>query len=257
MANQIADADADFWTSTQSARSGAELRYDRATDPFAPRDVPHRVTDPRLVLTARRANGRLKRAMDILLSLSAIIFLSPAFITIAIAMLFLDRGPLLYSHPRIGRHGRVFKCHKFRSMAVDAQERLAHLLATDAAAAAEWRETQKLRDDPRVTKLGRFLRKTSLDELPQFFNVLAGEMSLVGPRPITRAELERYGRERRYYLLVRPGITGLWQVSGRSNASYSRRVKMDRQYLECWTLFGDLMILLKTVPAVLATDDAC
>jgi exopolysaccharide production protein ExoY len=142
-------------------------------------------------------------------------------------------------------------------MAVDAEERLAHILLTDREAANEWRETQKLRCDPRVTKIGAFLRRTSLDELPQFWNVLRGDMSIVGPRPVTRAELGRYGRDRRYYLLVKPGITGLWQVSGRSSTSYETRVRFDRHYLEEWSWLSEFWIVLMTVPAVLKTRDAC
>lgn len=205
-------------------------------------------------MIVRRANGKVKRVFDAAASLAALIFLLPALITIAIVVKLSSKGPVLYSHARLGRQGRIFKCLKFRSMQVDAAERLAALLVSDPEAAKEWRETQKLRKDPRVTKVGAFLRKTSLDELPQFWNVLVGEMSLVGPRPITRAELERYGKDRRYYLLVRPGITGLWQVSGRSNASYQRRVQLDREYVERWTMVGDINIMLKTVPAVLSME---
>jgi lipopolysaccharide/colanic/teichoic acid biosynthesis glycosyltransferase len=140
---------------------------------------------------------------------------------------------------------------------MDSEQRLRDILASDPEAAAEWEASQKLRNDPRITAIGAFLRRTSLDELPQLFNVVRGEMSLVGPRPITRSELDRYGKERRYYLLVRPGITGLWQVNGRTNASYERRVRYDREYLEEWSWLGEFWILLMTIPAVLRTDDAC
>lgn len=246
MANQLVDAASDLWSPPQ----GRQKTAGRSN----PSNRAHRITDPRLVMTVRRANGRWKRAFDIAVALSALLFLLPALISIALAVKLTSKGPILYSHPRIGRQGRIFKCHKFRSMQPDAAERLAALLASDPRAAQEWRETQKLRKDPRVTAVGAFLRKTSLDELPQFWNVLLGEMSLVGPRPITRAELERYGKDRRYYLLVRPGITGLWQVSGRSRASYSRRVQLDREYVERWTMSGDFAIMLKTVPAVLSME---
>jgi lipopolysaccharide/colanic/teichoic acid biosynthesis glycosyltransferase len=129
-------------------------------------------------------------------------------------------------------------------------------LLDDPRAAEEWELHQKLRNDPRVTMIGKFLRKSSLDELPQLLNVLQGDMSIVGPRPITRAELNRYGKDRRYYLLVRPGITGLWQVSGRSSTGYERRIRFDREYLEEWSWLGEFWIILMTIPAVLNTRDA-
>ncbi|MES1158920.1 MAG: sugar transferase [Terricaulis silvestris] len=216
-----------------------------------------RITDHRLIRKVQSANGRVKRAFDIIVSLSALIFLAPAFATIALLIKLTDPGPIFYRHLRIGRQGARFECFKFRTMAVDSQERLANILSTDPHAAAEWRESQKLRRDPRVTQIGGFLRKSSLDELPQLFNVLRGDMSLVGPRPITRAELYRYGRERRYYLLVRPGITGQWQVSGRSSTGYEKRVQLDRQYLETWSWGKEIWILLMTIPAILKTRDAC
>ena len=215
----------------------------------------HRITDRQLIRKVRAANGGLKRAFDVVVAAAALIFLAPALLTIAVLIKILDPGPVLFGHTRIGRHGGRFACLKFRTMAVNADERLAAILLSDPRAAAEWKEHQKLSDDPRVTKLGAFLRKTSLDELPQLWNVLRGDMSIVGPRPITRAELNRYGRDRRYYLLVRPGITGLWQISGRSATGYERRVRYDRQYLEDWSWLGELWIVLMTVPAVLRTRE--
>lgn len=218
---------------------------------------PHRITDPGLVRKVRRANGILKRIFDFAGAACLLLALGPAFLTIALAIKFSDNGPVFYKHRRLGRQARSFYCLKFRTMRVDAQAQLQLILSTDPAAAEEWRTTQKLRSDPRVTKLGAFLRKSSLDELPQLINVLRGEMSLVGPRPITPAELERYGSLRRYYLLVRPGITGLWQVSGRSSTSYASRIRFDREYLERWTWLEELRILLMTLPAVLRTTDSC
>ncbi len=218
--------------------------------------VAHRITDRRLIRKVRAANGRLKRAFDFAVAASALLFLAPAFLTIAILIRLNDKGPILYRHTRVGRQGERFECLKFRTMATDSEERLAHILLTDPHAAAEWQEGQKLRNDPRITKIGAFLRKTSLDELPQLWNVLRGDMSIIGPRPITRAELNRYGRDRRYYLLVRPGITGLWQVSGRSSTGYERRIRFDREYLEEWSWLGEFWILLMTIPAVLKTEDA-
>lgn len=220
--------------------------------------APHRITDRRLIRKVRAANGRIKRGFDFALAALALLFLAPALLTIAAAIKLAEpQGRVLYRHTRVGRQGARFFCLKFRTMAADSDERLATLLHTDPEAAKEWEAAQKLRRDPRVTKIGAFLRKTSLDELPQLINVLRGDMSLVGPRPITRAELDRYGKDRRYYLLVRPGITGLWQVSGRSSAGYEKRIQCDRQYLEEWSWLGEIWILLMTIPAVLNTEDAC
>lgn len=219
--------------------------------------VAHRITDRRLIRKVRAANGRAKRAFDLAIAWAALVFLAPALLTIALLIKATDRGPVFYRHTRVGRQGARFECLKFRTMAVDSDERLAQILLSDPRAAAEWQESQKLRQDPRITKIGAFLRKTSLDELPQIWNVVRGEMSVIGPRPVTRAELNRYGKDRRYYLLVRPGITGLWQVSGRSSTGYERRIRYDREYLEEWSWLGEFWILLMTIPAVLKTEDAC
>lgn len=217
----------------------------------------HRITDRRLIKKVRAANGRAKRAFDFAVATLALIFLAPVFLTVALLIKLFDPGPIFYRHTRVGRQGARFECLKFRTMRVDSDERLAHILLTDPVAAEEWQTSQKLRKDPRITPLGAFLRKSSIDELPQIFNVLKGEMSIVGPRPITRAELNRYGKERRYYLLVRPGITGLWQVNGRSSTGYEKRIRYDREYLEDWSWLGEFWIILMTIPAVLNTEDAC
>jgi Undecaprenyl-phosphate galactose phosphotransferase WbaP len=218
----------------------------------------HRVNDPKLVHASRRANSRVKRWFDILGAVGGLIFLAPVFVTIALMIKLDDRGPVFFAHRRVGRRGRMFACWKFRTMVLDADQALERLLASDPEAAREWRENQKLQNDPRITSVGKFLRYTSLDELPQLFNVLMGEMSLVGPRPVTKAELnERYAKDRRYYLLVRPGVTGLWQVSGRNRLSYSRRVQLDEQYLREWSFSRDLSILVRTVDVVFRRDGAC
>jgi exopolysaccharide production protein ExoY len=217
----------------------------------------HRITDRNLIRKVRAANGRAKRVFDFAVATLALLFLAPVFLAVALMIKLTDRGPVFYRHTRVGRQGERFECMKFRTMAVDSAERLAHILITDPHAAKEWEESQKLRNDPRITAMGMFLRKTSIDELPQLWNVLRGDMSIIGPRPITRAELNRYGRDRRYYLLVRPGITGLWQVSGRSSTGYEKRIRYDREYLEEWSWLGEVWILLMTIPAVLKTDDAC
>jgi len=167
-----------------------------------------------------------------------------------------DGAPVLFGHYRVGRDGRLFRCLKFRTMYRESESMLAELLARDPAARAQWERDQKLDDDPRVTPVGRFLRRTSLDELPQLINVLRGEMSLVGPRPITVGELTRYGRVRWHYLSVTPGITGLWQVSGRNDTSYAQRVALDERYVERRSLGVDLWILLRTVKVVLSREGA-
>lgn len=199
---------------------------------------------------ARPVSRMLKVAFDQVVSVLLLLLLAPLLLVLA-ALVCSDGGPAFYRHRRIGEAGRSFGCIKFRTMATDADRVLEHVLATDPMAAAEWAATQKLRHDPRVTPLGRFLRRSSLDELPQLFNVLRGEMSLIGPRPIVQAEVARYGEEIEYYFQTKPGITGLWQVSGRSDTSYQRRVALDVWYVRNWTLWHDIAILLKTIPAVL------
>ncbi|KQY93506.1 hypothetical protein ASD21_11730 [Caulobacter sp. Root1455] len=193
----------------------------------------------------------VSRCLDIAVALLALIFIIPLLATIAVAIKLADGGPVLFSHRRIGRDGQPFGCLKFRSMVVNAEERLARLLAVDELARQEWLKDHKLRDDPRVTPLGSFLRRSSLDELPQLFNVLRGEMSIVGPRPIVQAEVARYGRRFASYCAVRPGITGLWQVSGRNDVSYRRRVACDVVYARRKSLGRDVFIIVWTVPAVL------
>lgn len=196
-----------------------------------------------------------KRAFDICTSLVMIILLSPLLLYIR-SQVRQDGGPAIYGHERIGKHGVPFKCLKFRSMAVNSKQLLAELLATDQAAKAEWEASFKLKHDPRVTKIGAFLRRSSLDELPQLFNVLKGEMSLVGPRPIIQQELERYRDQVDYYLMSKPGMTGLWQVSGRSDVDYETRVYFDAWYVKNWSMWNDIAILFKTVAVVFKRDGA-
>ncbi|WP_439242063.1 undecaprenyl-phosphate galactose phosphotransferase WbaP [Lonepinella sp. BR2474] len=204
---------------------------------------------------AKRSSRFLKRTMDIVCSILIIIGLSP----LLLALLFLikkDGGNAIYGHERIGRNGKPFKCLKFRSMVTNSQEVLENLLATDPEARAEWEKDFKLKNDPRITKVGKFIRKTSLDELPQLFNVLKGEMSLVGPRPVIQEELERYNADVNYYLMAKPGMTGLWQVSGRNDVDYDTRVYFDSWYVKNWSLWNDIAILFKTVNVVLKRDGA-
>ena len=175
---------------------------------------------------------------------------SPLLLAIAL-LVSLDGGPSIFGHRRLGRYGREFSCLKFRTMQVDGDRVLARTLAEDPAAAAEWAANHKLRNDPRVTRIGRFLRVTSLDELPQLLNVLRGDMSLVGPRPIVRAEVARYGCDISFYMRVKPGLTGLWQVNGRSDTSYRQRIDYDVDYVKHWSFRRDFLILLKTVQVIL------
>ncbi|MXF46386.1 undecaprenyl-phosphate galactose phosphotransferase WbaP [Raoultella sp. Lac2] len=204
---------------------------------------------------AKWSSRVLKRLFDIIGSLAIIIVLSPALIYIS-RKVKKDGGPAIYGHERIGKDGQSFKCLKFRSMVINSKEVLAELLENDPAAKEEWDATFKLKNDPRITKIGGFLRRTSLDELPQLFNVLRGEMSLVGPRPIITAELERYNDEVDYYLLSKPGMTGLWQVSGRSDVDYETRVYLDAWYVKNWSMWNDIAILFKTIGVVLKKDGA-
>lgn len=205
-------------------------------------------------VTTRSADEILSRILDVVIVIAVLIFTGPLLIVLALVVKLSDGGPAVFSHPRVGRNGKTFKCLKFRSMVLNAEAQLQHLLATDASARLEWQTDQKLRRDPRITPLGQFLRKSSLDELPQLFNVLAGDMSIVGPRPIVQSEIVRYGRGYRYYCMVRPGITGLWQVSGRNNTTYFRRVALDRLYARSKCVTLNAKIIVKTIPAVLLRD---
>ncbi|MEM5454150.1 sugar transferase [Paraburkholderia phytofirmans] len=190
-----------------------------------------------------------KRTFDILGASVLLLVLLPIFLVIACVVLS-DGGSAFFGHPRVGRGGRSFRCLKFRSMVPKADVVLAELLATDANAREEWNRDFKLKNDVRITTVGRFLRKTSLDELPQLWNVLRGDMSLVGPRPIITKELERYGSDAHYYLSVRPGVTGLWQVSGRNNVDYATRVALDVSYVKERSTLLDISILLRTFKVV-------
>jgi exopolysaccharide production protein ExoY len=196
------------------------------------------------------------RSADIVSSAALLVLLSPVLALLCLAIFLHDSGNPFFVHRRIGRGGLTFPCLKLRTMVVDAERRLECLLKADPDAAREWALDQKLRDDPRITAFGAFLRKSSLDELPQLFNVLIGQMSMVGPRPIVAAEVPRYGRYIRYYCRVRPGITGLWQVSGRNLVSYRRRVALDTVYARNKSLTVDLFILTRTLPAVVAARGA-
>ena len=199
----------------------------------------------------------VSRRLDLAIALPALIFLAPLLLVIAAVVFLGDGASPVFRQRRIGRDGRPFDCLKFRSMTRDADARLARLLAECPLARAEWERDRKLRRDPRITAVGGFLRRSSLDELPQMFNVLRGEMSVVGPRPIVADEIARYGGRFGSYCAVRPGITGLWQVSGRSDTTYRRRVACDVVYARRRGLATDLRILAATVPAVLSARGSC
>lgn len=199
---------------------------------------------------ARPLNRMVKTIFDYTLTLIGTICISPILLIIAAWIYYDSPGPVIFKHIRIGKNSKPFPCYKFRSMCVDSKEKLAELLANDPAAREEWERDFKLKNDPRITRSGAFLRKTSLDELPQIFNVLKGEMSLVGPRPIIHEELERYGEFVGDYLMVKPGITGMWQVSGRSDIEYTERVQLDTWYVRNWSVWIDIVLLFKTFAVV-------
>ncbi|CCM78310.1 sugar transferase [Rhizobium mesoamericanum] len=196
-------------------------------------------------------SGGVKYAIDAVIALIGLLVLSPMILMLIAILLILQGRPIFIAHRRIGRYGVMFPCLKFRTMVRNADEVLRRHLAANSALRAEWNATRKLRDDPRVTPFGAFLRKSSIDEIPQLFNVLRGHMSLVGPRPIVASEAELYGVHYADYIRVRPGLTGLWQISGRSDIGYGERVLLDARYVEQQSVLGDMAIILKTIPAVL------
>ncbi|MEO0080344.1 MAG: sugar transferase [candidate division WOR-3 bacterium] len=210
-------------------------------------------------LTAYSLEGvarRLKRVLDLVISGLLLVLLSPLFLILAVLIKLDSPGPVFYRHQRLGRHFRKFQLLKFRTMFRDADKRLAEIIEKDPKLRAEFEASYKLKNDPRVTKIGRWLRRLSIDELPQLLNVVAGQMSLVGPRPIVEEEIDYYRQHSLLLFRVLPGMTGKWQVSGRTETSYEERVRMDTEYVREWSLVGDLGIILKTVPAVLSRRGA-
>lgn len=194
----------------------------------------------------------LKRMMDIVGSATGLILLSPLLILVALSIKIEDpKGSIIFGHKRVGKNGKLFPCYKFRSMFANAEEMKENFTEEQKR---EYAETFKLKDDPRITKVGKFIRKTSLDELPQLINILMGDMSIVGPRPIVTKELEFYGECEEYYKAVKPGLTGLWQVSGRSDTTYDERVSLDMEYVSTRNTFKDLYIIIKTVAKVIKKE---
>ncbi len=201
-------------------------------------------------------NRIVKRCFDFILGLIMLICLSPLLAVIAVVIKLDSPGPVLFTHRRIGHNGKYFYCYKFRSMVANARELLSRLLQDNPELQQEWRHHYKIKNDPRITRVGKFLRKTSLDELPQLLNVLKGEMSLVGPRPITDQEIPYFGNHIENYYLVRPGVTGLWQVSGRSETDYQRRVSLESWYIRNWSLWTDITLLFRSLSVVLTKNGA-
>jgi exopolysaccharide production protein ExoY len=206
---------------------------------------------------ARPIGGGIKRTFDVLASLFGILVLLPLLIGCCLVTFGTSPGPILFRHRRTGLGGKEFNCLKFRTMEVDAERKLREYLAADPDARHEWLTNHKLQNDPRVTPFGRFMRRSSLDELPQLFNVLFGDMSLVGPRPIIRDEVEKYRESFRVYASGRPGLTGLWQVKGRNSTTYAERVAYDVYYFRNWSFGRDLAIILSTVIQVCRGRGAC
>jgi lipopolysaccharide/colanic/teichoic acid biosynthesis glycosyltransferase len=232
------------------------LRHAAAESSAAERAQAHADETRRMGLTWRFRYFVVKRCIDIVLVLLASPLLLPLLLAVAMAVRLSSPGPIFFTHRRIRRHGEFFTMWKFRTMRVNSAELLDAYLAANPEARRDWQATRKLCNDPRVTRVGSFLRRSSLDELPQLWNVLNGSMTLVGPRPIVAAEVEKYGPYFPDYCKMKPGITGLWQVSGRSSTSYTHRVTLDRRYAREWSLLGDFVILLKTLFSVIRQDGA-
>lgn len=220
-------------------------------------ETPCFAAQQRLALGRTRPTGGIsKRALDVTVALSLLTVALPLMAMLYLMIRSTMGGPAIFAHKRLGHNGKTFNCYKFRTMVVDAEVRLREHLERNPEAAREWRETQKLRHDPRITRLGRILRRSSLDELPQLVNVLRGEMSCVGPRPIVPEELRHYGASIQEYFQARPGLTGAWQVSGRSRLGYADRVTLDTHYVRNWSMTNDFKILMKTAVVVMLIDEA-
>ncbi|MFQ5728736.1 MAG: sugar transferase [Waddliaceae bacterium] len=199
----------------------------------------------------------VKRTFDLIFSSLILLFCFPLFLMLALAIKLSSRGKIFYSHERIGRRGKPFKCFKFRTMFNDADKRLSDILEAHPELRMEWEEKHKLSKDPRITFIGKLLRKTSLDELPQFWNVLKGDLSIVGPRPVVQEEINKHFGVKAYKILsIRPGITGLWQVSGRNDTTYKTRVMLDETYVDNHNFLLDVKLILKTVPKMLSSKGA-
>ena len=196
---------------------------------------------------------KIKRVIDVILASVALILLSPLFAIIAIAIKIDSKGPVFFAHKRIGKNGKIIKLYKFRSMVINAEELIKSFTPEQMR---EYKENYKLTNDPRITKVGKFLRKTSLDELPQLINIINGDLSIIGPRPVVADELEKYGVNKDKFLSVRPGLTGYWQVNGRSNTTYEERMEMELYYVDNCSLWLDIKIFFKTFITVFKKEGA-
>lgn len=201
-------------------------------------------------------NNGVKRCFDIFFSLFSLLFFLPLFALIALLIKTTSKGPIIFTQDRLGRSNTIFKCYKFRTMYEDAEERLQEILNKNSVYKKEWEIHQKLKQDPRITLIGKFLRKSSFDEFPQFLNVLKGDLSVVGPRPYMVFQRKDLGEKEKEILSIRPGITGLWQTSGRSTLSFQKRVELDAYYVEKHTMLYDLRLIIKTVPALFCDKNA-
>ena len=243
----------------EATRASIEPTVIKADSALLNRSTPSRISrgvSPAQTGASEVLGGITKRVMDLVLASVVLFLLLPLLVLIATLIWATAGHPIFFTHTRIGQNGRVFRCYKFRTMVPNADQILKRYLADDAAALREWNLTRKLAKDPRVTSLGQLLRKSSLDELPQLINVIRGEMSCVGPRPVVANELDRYGALKAEYLQARPGMTGLWQISGRSTLSYEERVALDCHYVRNWSLWSDLKILSRTIPAMMRVQEA-
>lgn len=243
----------DEYQSPESPIAIVESSYSYTQTDERPYARSHRSTRVPAALFRYRV---VKRCVDVCLVLLMVPVLIPVLLAVSVVVILSSPGPVFYSHRRIRKSGAFFSMWKFRTMAQNSSEMLEQYLAEHPEARLEWNKSHKLKRDPRITKIGLFLRRYSVDELPQLWNVLSGQMSLVGPRPIVAAEVEKYGDSFGYYCRVKPGLTGLWQVSGRSTLSYDERVALDCRYVERWSLTGDCVILLKTFSSVWNQDGA-
>lgn len=212
---------------------------------------------PRTTFRCQIKHIPFKRIFDVLFSLMVLFLGLPVFSLVILGIKLSSKGSLFYKHERIGRGGKPFQCYKLRTMYTNADEQLAKILNSDSEKHLEWRATRKLKNDPRITPIGKLLRKTSLDEIPQFFNVLIGDLSVVGPRPVLKEEIDNlYGIKAYKILSIRPGLTGIWQVSGRNNTSYKTRLLLDEKYIETQSLLLDIKLILKTVPCMVLAKGA-
>lgn len=225
------------------------MKYESAVESSANRSPASSENPP--TRFDRSSLSTAKRILDLLIAIPALFFLSPIMLLVGLFIRLQDGGPVFFVQDRRGFGGVSFACMKFRTMRADAEDVLGNLLATDPEMAAEWRAAQKLRKDPRITRLGHFLRKTSIDELPQLLNIIRGEMSVVGPRPIVEDEVRRYGDNIESYDSIRPGVTGLWQINGRNDTTYEERITMDVEYAENISVMSDIIILFRSIPAIL------